>query len=227
MPCAASWLSSPLRARGLQRSSRSARVEWGGVSGSPGGGEQAGPSGATPSACLVHALAPRALLPGLRAPPSPSGAGRPRRGRGRCGAETAAGRHQGGCRGPPMVGGRLAAGTTARHQAAGRQGRPSPRGGDAAEHFPRHLPSRLEQSSSRPTKRVSSNPFWLGGRARCSTARRRGQGPDGRAEGQGDGGRGQGEPPGEVPGEGAEVRQRADRTHSRPSFVFLLFSPCA
>ncbi len=36
-------------------------------------------------------------------------------------------------------------------------------------------------------------------------------------------GRGQGGPPGEVPAEGAEVRQRADRTHSRPSLVFLLF----
>jgi hypothetical protein len=66
-------------------------------------------------------------------------------------------------------------------------------------------PPRLEQSSSRPTKRVSSNPFGLGAQVRCSTAQRRGQGPDGSTEGQGGGGRGQGWPPGEVLGEGAEA----------------------
>jgi hypothetical protein len=149
-------------------------------------------------------FARRALRPALGAPFAP-GAGRPRRGRGRCGAETAAGRHQGGCRGPPMVGGRLAAGATARHQAARRQGRPSPRGDDAAEHLPRHLPPPTGTKFQSTDHEGLFKPFLVGGSGTMQHGSASWSGTGRQRRGAGRQGRGQGGRPGEKSAEGAEA----------------------
>ncbi len=147
-------------------------VEVGRSQGSPRE-EQTDPPVLTPSARLVHALVRRTPYVLPVALTSPSATGRPGAERARDGSAPdaapsrprggAAGRHQGGRRGPPMVGGRLAAGTTARHQAAGRQGRPSPRGGDAAEHHPdASLPSPTGTKFQSTDQEGILRPFEVG-----------------------------------------------------------------
>jgi hypothetical protein len=158
------------------------------------------------------------LRPALARPLAP-GAGRHRQGRG-CDVEPAV----------PQGGTRAGAADRRRWAANWRQGRPSPRGGDAAEHSPRHLPSPTGTKFQSTDQKGLFEPFGVGvsGASSCPSSfafpalgvvrPRRGRGRCGAGVGSGAGleggtrrggswgppavgrGRGRGGPTGRVPG---------------------------
>jgi hypothetical protein len=133
--------------------SLSVGLGWVGVKGAPGGGEQADPSGETPSARLAHALVRRTPYVLPVALPSPSATGRPGAG-GALDGRGAAGPQSGTRAGAADRRWWAADWRQGQQRGTRRQGRPSPRGDDAAEH---HLDTSLPHWNKVPVDRPAGS----------------------------------------------------------------------